>query len=240
MAASSSLTWRAFWVAKQGHRQDEYEDAFAACADVGRFALADGASETAFAATWARLLVESFVAQPGAWSAWLPVARERWQQECACDDLPWYLEQKLAQGAAATLLGISFTGRARWRAAAVGDTCLFHLRGERLQRAFPLRRSDEFGNQPDLLMSLLQPSTRCKRYSVAGTWAAGDVVLLATDALAQALLREAEDGTPTWHAVASIESQEEFAAAIETRRRGGLIRNDDTTLMIVSARSAKK
>ncbi len=237
MAAPSLLGWRAFWLAKQGHRDDEYEDAVAGDAAAGRFAIADGASESAFAATWARLLVEAFVARPGPWSEWLAGARSAWQQRCTAGAaLPWYLEEKLAQGAAATLLGVSFSGPDRWRAAAVGDSCLFHVRGGRLERSFPLRHSTQFGNEPDLLLSRTIPgSVRCKRWNTNGTWRPGDVLLLATDALAQSLLREAEAGHGAWTACMSVDSQEQFAAAIEGRRRRGLIRNDDATLLIVSA-----
>src|SRR5260370_42032120 len=80
MTRADPPRWRALSVPKHGHTEDEYEDAWAADPDAGRFAVADGASESAFAGLWARLLVEGFVAapQPPALLLWLAVPRRRW------------------------------------------------------------------------------------------------------------------------------------------------------------------
>jgi hypothetical protein len=59
------LDWTAYWQPKHGCTTDEYEDAWAADSAAGRFAVADGASESAFALTWAGLLAEGFVATSG-------------------------------------------------------------------------------------------------------------------------------------------------------------------------------
>ena len=57
---SFPVYWQAFRLPKRGHSADEYEDAYAANPYVGRFAVADGASESSFAALWAQLLVNGF------------------------------------------------------------------------------------------------------------------------------------------------------------------------------------
>src|SRR5262245_28195785 len=115
------LRWQALHLPKRGHSAQEYEDAFAADCAAGRFALADGVSESSFAREWAGLLVESFVRSPGRWSEWLPGARQRWREQVGGRELPWYAEFKLEQGAHATLLGLAFAGPAGWDAWAVGD-----------------------------------------------------------------------------------------------------------------------
>src|SRR6266404_6244133 len=51
-----ALSWHAFAVPKRGNSTEEYEDAFAANPNAGRFAIADGASESSFASLWAKLL----------------------------------------------------------------------------------------------------------------------------------------------------------------------------------------
>src|SRR5271166_2476342 len=94
--ASPALVWKAFAVPRAGHTCAEFEDAFAGDPHSRRFAVADGASESAFAAAWARLLVENFLQKPGPWSGWLPAARQRWQEQCQSDNMPWYLEEKFA------------------------------------------------------------------------------------------------------------------------------------------------
>ncbi len=62
MPTTPLVRWQALHLVKAGNDPSEYEDAFAADADRARFAVADGATEASFAARWARLLVEGFVA----------------------------------------------------------------------------------------------------------------------------------------------------------------------------------
>jgi hypothetical protein len=105
------LRWHAFHTHKHGNAPEEYEDAFAGDASAGRFAVADGASESSFVAAWAKLLAQGFVADEGRpWRAleWLTPARQRWAAEVDPLPLPWYAEEKREQGAYATLLGIAF------------------------------------------------------------------------------------------------------------------------------------
>ncbi|MBO0697489.1 MAG: hypothetical protein J2P46_03780, partial [Zavarzinella sp.] len=91
------LRWRSFLVPKVGHGPDECEDAAAGDPDVGRFAVADGASESYAAGDWARLLVEAFVAA-GPTDDWLKEPREAWQQDAAGGAVSWYAEDKFARG----------------------------------------------------------------------------------------------------------------------------------------------
>src|SRR3954471_6828632 len=102
-APALPFRWRALRLPKRGHTPEEYEDAFAADPAAGRFAVADGASESAFAGEWARLLAEPYVAASGPGTGWLEGARDRWVAALAGRELPWYLEEKFEQGAYATL-----------------------------------------------------------------------------------------------------------------------------------------
>src|SRR5262245_9803398 len=192
------LSWRALHLPKHGHTAEEYEDAFAADPAAGRFAVADGASESAFAALWAKILAEGFVATarpPWGKAEWLAPLRRRWAGEVDPQALPWYAELKREQGAFATLLGLALRPPAgarpgRWRALAVGDSCLLRLHDGQLVDAFPLDRSADFGTQPPLIGS--RPAAASPRPAVrqaCGTWKAGDRFLLLTDALAQWALR---------------------------------------------------
>src|SRR5436853_480862 len=152
------LSWQSHFLPKRGHTLEEYEDACAVDGLAGRFAIADGASESSFAGAWAKIAAESFVATPGPWSRWLPPARLRWHNMFAGLDLPWYAEDPFKQGAFATLLGLALTPGgsgtlASWQAWAVGDCCLFQVRHNALLRAFPIRRSADFDSRPQLLGS---------------------------------------------------------------------------------------
>jgi hypothetical protein len=219
---------RALSLPRRGNAADEYEDAFAADPAAGRFAVADGASESSFAGLWARLLVDGFVRPaPG----WLAAARQSWAARVDGQVLPWYAEAKRADGAFATFLGMVLAA-GRWHALAVGDTCLFQVRGDRLATAFPLAHSDEFGNRPRLIGS--RPSAAAQTHAEGnGDWQTGDRFLLMTDALAHWFLRRHEAGERPWEEFGQLsEGDGGFAEWVEQRRRDGL-RNDDVTVVMI-------
>src|SRR4051812_45572427 len=110
-APALPFAWQAFHLPKNGSTADEYEDAFAGAPERGRFAVADGASESSFAASWARLLADGFVQAPGTpWQemSWIGPLRQRWAEEVDGRPLPWYGELKREEGAFATLLALAF------------------------------------------------------------------------------------------------------------------------------------
>ena len=146
----------AWWAPKSGNTASEYEDAYAVKPEALRFAVADGASETSFARQWAELLVEGFV--QGAPSAaelrdFVTPLQAAWAEGQKGKATAWYSERKAADGAFSSLLGVTIEGD-RWRALAIGDTCLFVVRSGKMLRAFPLERAEQFSNRPSLLSSI--------------------------------------------------------------------------------------
>src|SRR5262245_12932177 len=103
-----------FHLPKRGEKAEDYEDASAADPVRGRFAVADGAAGSSFSSLWARLLVEEFVgsarAQPSPWAEWLPGVQERWVSAVSARPVasatPWFVEDRLRQGAFAAFLGL--------------------------------------------------------------------------------------------------------------------------------------
>jgi Protein phosphatase 2C len=246
-ADDSPLRWSVAFLPKQGYRQDEYEDAYACDAAAGRFAVADGASESAFAGLWARLLVEGFVAAPEALASWtwLEGPQRHWSGEVMGLELPWYIEMKRTEGAYATLLGLDVRPPTRerpglWRAVAIGDSCLFRVRKGQYVRAFPVKQASAFDNAPRLLRSRTEPLPEAT--STSGALLAGDRLLLMTDALAMWFLSAHERGGRPWEALAPLLSGEQhegaFADWIEEQRAGDALRDDDVTLVIIDVGSA--
>jgi Protein phosphatase 2C len=228
-----SLGWRAYAMPKDGHGRDEYEDAFAADAAAGRFAIADGASESSFAGDWANLLVQGFTRQAGPWSGWLPAARKTWHETLKDREFSWYAENKFLEGAYATFLGVSFRRPSlSWQAVAIGDSCLFQMRDNRLLRCFPMRHAGAFGNQPALIGSR-RSRTKVKRRHCSGDWQEKDQLLLMTDALAHWFLEKAEDHQEPWKEIMSAATQEDFEAWIVKNRAKKELRNDDVTMMVI-------
>ncbi|HYV37350.1 MAG TPA: hypothetical protein VE988_16700 [Gemmataceae bacterium] len=231
-----ALTWQAFTAPKAGGSRAEFEDAVAADAASGRFAVADGASESAFAATWADLLVEDYLKKPQRWVTWLPLVRQRWQELCHKTELPWYLEEKIAEGAYAAFLAVAFQNQTQWQAKAIGDCCLFHVRDNRVLRAFPLERSQDFGSRPTLLCSRFhaehQPA-KCLR--LRSDWREHDCLIMATDALALWFLLQVEAGKMPWTTCLRLENQQQFVDWLKQMRDAKKIRNDDTTLLVINS-----
>ena len=225
----------AWWAPKAGNAAQEYEDAYAVEAAALRFAVADGASETSFAKQWAEMLVDRFVHEPPAPAGlreWIAPMQAAWAGANQPKATAWYAEEKARDGAFSSLLGLAID-HGRWRAMAIGDSCLFVVRSGKILRAFPLDKAEQFSNRPVLLSSVARANQRVwdEVRSDEGELQGRDQLLLMTDALAQWFLVEAEMGRRPWAALAKATTQEAFSAFVDLLRSGGALRNDDTTLV---------
>jgi hypothetical protein len=241
------FAWQVFHLPKDGSSADEYEDAFAGQDSTGRFAVADGASESSFAACWARLLAHGFVESEGKpWreGTWLGPLRQLWAKEVDGRPLPWYAEEKRDLGAFATLVGVAFRSspeadkEAIWRGLAVGDSCLFHTRRGRLRTAFPVKKSEGFNNRPRLIGSRGGPTgDEAGWQHTTGRCRRGDSFLLMTDALAAWFLEQNEQEQQPigqlMQLLAADDPHGAFVPWVEERRARRTLRNDDVTLMII-------
>jgi hypothetical protein len=235
--AVSVAQHRCFSVPKRGNSREEYEDAVAADAATGRFAVADGASESIFAGEWANMLCEAFVAAPPSRETigtWLAKLQKRWLAGVSKKAVPWYIEEKLQDGAFATFLGLIVDGdekRAKrsWRAIAVGDSCLFHVRDDAMIVSFPMEKAAGFGTRPHLIGS--RQSGSVDLTAAAGFLEPGDQLFLMTDALAEWFLTQHEKGRKPWQRLARL-TQERFAELVDSLRDTKRLKNDDVTLLI--------
>jgi hypothetical protein len=231
-------------VPRHGHSPDDCEDFAAVDPRAGRFAVADGASESWQGGLWARLLVEDFVRGPGgtggAWMDGLAPLQHRWAEAAPApgETPPWWLEDRLRRGAFATFLGVELLpgegASWRWRALALGDSCLFQVRGGALMTSFPLTRADDFGNSPWLLGSRTPAR---QPVHTEGEGRAGDRLWLMTDALGQWFLRRLEDGGRPWEELQPLlegaDAEARFGGWVEERRRERQLRDDDVTVVAV-------
>jgi hypothetical protein len=237
---------RALWAAKDGNSAAEWEDAFACDPEAGLAVLADGASQGIFSRLWARTLTRRYLIgrpdldDPAAVSDWLAGCRVEWMSGIHYNDLHGLEQDKIDRiGAAATFLAFEVHrgGReVRWRVGAVGDTCFLCIRDGRLVVSFPLACSDDFGIAPDLTTTLPRLAPQIRFVTVEGTGKVGDLYGLATDAVAEFLLRCYElDEAPDWQRYWDMDQegwQEEVRRLREQRR----IVNDDSTLLMVRVR----
>jgi hypothetical protein len=257
-----TLAVQAFWLPKAGNTADEYEDAFAYSVAAGCFAVADGATDSAFAGRWAQSLVRRFAAAPPplsppsrrAFRTWLAPLQGAWHAGIDWPRLPWYGVEKARAGAFSALVGLTLVGGAapphaspaapspagarRWHALAVGDSCLFHVRDDTLLAAFPLQRAEQFSIRPVLLSS--NPANNRRVWEAVwlgdGTWQPEDLFFLATDALAHWFLAQHEAGAKPWGTLGALQTDADFAACIAALRQERRLRNDDVTLLTVRPR----
>lgn len=246
-----------FWLPKAGNSETEYEDASRVVypqrigvsgRGTARIAVSDGASESAFAREWANVLTDAFVSRTpdlddmsaDSLRDWLTPTQEEWRKQVPWERIPWHGEAKARAGAFATLLGLTIGAASTrstvlsWRALAVGDCCLFVVRNNSLQVSFPLEDHAEFDNNPALVCSNPANSEGLwedvKRDS--GECSAGDLLILATDAIAAWFLALNASGEKPWEALGELD-RSEWDEWVKEERRDGLMRNDDTTVVII-------
>jgi hypothetical protein len=238
------------WQPKHGNAREEYEDALyptrsgTRSGRVLRIAVSDGATESSFSRLWARQLADAYghgTLTPPLWQSSLSPLRAAWNDAVSTLKLSWYAEEKLRAGAYAALVGLTlrdgmFGEDVAWEAIAVGDCCLFTVRDDTLEHAFPLSKSDEFGSSPHLLGSRQRHGRALDEspLEASGRWRAGDVFYLASDAVAQWFLRRHEEGGRPWRTLDTFSGprgRRRFSAWLEGERRCARIRNDDSTLI---------
>jgi Protein phosphatase 2C len=244
--AANDWDIKVFCCPKLGNSREEYEDAWAhrqTRTPVGiRVAVADGATESSFAKLWAVLLAESYVRSEVAGAeffARLNPARRLWRRRLAGRSLPWFATEKAEQGAFAAFLGVEIDAHTnRWTALAVGDCCVIQVddvgKEMRVVETFPLQESSQFTMSPYLLGSRSDgESLKDHIRTGKGSLRDGDMLLLATDAMAAWLLKRNEEGRPLWKWLyRRLGTPESFAAIVAYGRKNGL-RNDDFTLVRV-------
>lgn len=240
---------------KAGNSEAEYEDAFWPRFLEGesnnfRFSVADGATETSFSGIWARQIVRAFgkghIDFENRLSN-LSELQQRWWKIVHQRPLPWYAEEKALKGAFASFLGLlleedkALNGelQRQWKAVALGDSCLIHIRGEEILALFPLDRSESFTNRPLLLSSTQAVSDQFLEHLcvMKGAWMPGDIFYLMTDAIAHWFMRELEEGQRPWHILQELDTtdqEKQFHGLIAELRMNRAIRNDDVTVLRVT------
>lgn len=247
-----------FSVPKEGDVPADWEDGAAVgmCRDASgqisaraRFAMVDGATETYESRRWVEQLINSFMSQEqdkeadcpalehGSMNAWFKSMQERWHAEIpSAVDYIDYL--KFSRGTLATFIGgelIALDGDApAWRAAALGDVVLFHVRNDRLVTHFPPLQSNDFNSAPEGICTL---PGRLGRMSAQlmfqhGCLAPGDSIFIATDAFAKWIISLVDRGNEEiWPLLGSLAHPSTFTKLVTEGRRVMGLNDDDITLM---------
>lgn len=229
----------AITMSKASAAPDENEDAHGIDPEGGYVAIADGASSSFGAAEWARTLCGTFLRRrpldvmPS--QAWISEATSVFRQP-QFDDEEWFVAEAAQRGAHAAFAGVGVLRqeeRLRWRAVAVGDCVVIHLRTSAegdlpIVTAFPIAHSAAFPARPVLLSSAADGHPPV--CYIAGSASIGDIWLLMTDELARFALRRHESGDSLW-AFLARGSEAEIRSLVASARASGAVADDDMTLV---------
>lgn len=237
---------------KKGSSAREWEDGAGfdpgdpASRRVPRCIVVDGATEAYDSIRWVAQLVESFLGvesdgrpdlEAPSISAWFQHMQRLWLERAPATFASIFEERKFHQeGSFATLLGCELhldTEEPCWRAVALGDAVLFHVRGGRLIQEFPRIATDGFGIDPDGVST--QPSQLPRMEAglqfADGGLADGDQLMLCTDALASWAVHALAEGDEPWATLAAIEDPRAFGALVDDLLVARKLKNDDVTLL---------
>ncbi len=241
---------RLFTLAKDPEQPGAYQDA--CCVDTEHHiaAVADGVSSALFSGPWAAILAEAVVADsPNPSNAeefgvWLERQRARWAASIDTSSLAWHQKAKLPGGAFSTLLYARVCavdeartgafGGYRLAAFALGDSCLFQIRGGELVRSFPLETSGQFEVDPIVLGSVDLGRDHLLQFAILDEMCyPGDELVLCTDAVAEWAVRCYEHGEPPGWSDFWQMSEDDWRSGVAWLRQERQMRIDDSTMLMV-------
>lgn len=209
-----------------------------------KFAISDGATESSFSKEWSDLLVSCYKDKPFD-LAKLPLTindvSETWQSITSTIDLPWYAQQKLENGAFATFLGITLNlAEQTFESVSIGDCTLFQVRNNELICSFPITSFEDFGNTPSLFATNSKYQTdfeKSVKY-LNGQAESGDLLIIASDALAMWFLKRLNEGERPWQNLLTLLNYEyyqtDFSNWTFNKIKENEIKNDDISVVLIN------
>lgn len=231
------------------------EDAQDSNVQQGLFCVADGAGTTLFSNVWAEILVRQFVqaplmtADPFEMEWWIRQAQKGYRERAPqSDKLNWNARQKaLEQGAYSTLATLRFNHLEAFSATAkllvVGDSCVIVGYSQKQQIVpFPLEHAEEFDRAPYCVPALLKNLNRYTLYPKTKevTLSPGDIVILATDAVARWIISGGgtSNANNAWKAFLEVAQKTEgdWPEFINDCRTNQSMVDDDSTAIVIRLR----
>ncbi|MCC7006385.1 MAG: hypothetical protein IT497_07055 [Ottowia sp.] len=218
------------------------EDALEIAVKQDRLAISDGASESFDSQTWAALLVNKFVREPGLNQEWLDQIITDYLAQYETANLSWSKQAAFERGSFATLLGVeSFPGLSTVDVLSIGDSLVVLMEDGSCTAAYPYSHFEDFQKRPELFCTASAHNTffqakdffskHHKTWRLKSTRA--PLLLCMTDALGEWALRNAHDGTPKWETLSSISKLSQLESLVLSEREAKSMRTDDVTLIAI-------
>ena len=224
---------RRWTIGKQATEPHLNEDACAYSNVNGVFAVSDGASESFDSRRWARILVRRYVRRPRVDEAWLKRAIAEYDTAFDRASLSWSAQAALDRGSFATLSGLIFTPTGV-SLLGIGDSLTVLDDGTEICSTFPYVEPDEFRANPLLLSTIFDRNVAVLGGDFGVNWRvdSGHTVFCMTDAIGAWLL---SDRSERMGLLRNLRSRAEFVALVESARADGIMRRDDTTLLVIGS-----
>lgn len=244
------LQSRVFRLPKDVEHPDEYQDAYAVDPQRGVAAVADGVASAIFSRQWAEILVEAALSDPPdpddaeSFAGWLQERRRAWSESIDVSGLAWFQKAKLPLGAFSTLVWVQVApleeeregafGGYRLRGYAIGDSCLFQVRRGELVRMFPALAAEQFAADPVVLGSVDLNRDQLQQFvALDETCYEDDLLVLASDAVAEWAVRQFEAGTPPdWDRYWQM-THAQWEQEVAELRHERQMRYDDATMLLL-------
>lgn len=243
----SSIKIKSFLGPKGGVDYHDGEDRFAMNVELGRFAVADGVSQSFLPNLWAEILCEAFVkSQVKADKNWIEeYAVSQMASDChywgqqseaflsnGTEDENFWLQLKRDKYhyAGSTLVGIVFADKLL-HYNVLGDSCLFlYNKGTgKLNSYSTVNEQEGFTNHPDFLWSAGNVVGKSKYGQLP---LAPGYVLLATDKISEWIIKRYAQDSHLIERLWSLDSHEAFMSLVEESRSDNSMDDDDVALMI--------
>jgi hypothetical protein len=223
----------------------ENEDALEWSGDVDLevVAVCDGATESFAPRQWARDVAKKFLTDQNINRDWISSAAATHISSFDVSSFTW--SQQVAafeRGSFSTLLGLRFANDPMGvDITAIGDSFVMLCSDDSIVRTFPYQHALEFDQRPELISTIsawneklftpeLSPDRRV-------FWDLSKdpnpIILVMSDALGQYMLQQNEKGDLNVRGFTALRSPEMYASMVDDARKCGLLRNDDTTLVVI-------
>ena len=231
-----------FSLQKRREEAKTNQDATAISTDERIFAIADGVSQAPFSKIWSNMVVKKFIEKPFASDLneqklkdWLEGIRKEWGSEIDQRKSPkMILDRAKEVGGSTTFLGMRIQKKKKkyekLQLFGIGDTNMFLIRNNRIKEKFPIMSVESFTDQTIGLCSIDNASQKfleLKEFNAKR----GDIVILATDALAKWIFESANLGQSPWNKI--LKNKNDIQNFIGKLRDTKKIDDDDTTCIII-------
>lgn len=225
-------------VAKQQSEPHLNEDASAVSKQLRTYVLSDGASESFASQQWARLLVAKFLRKQTIDSAWLQQAISSYEKAFDRETMSWSAQASYDRGSFATLLALTFDDDHQGLSIiGIGDTVVVLDNGEEICSSYPYTEAEQFRANPLLLSTIPDRNSALLAALPQTYWRLDNnpkaKIYCMTDALGAWLLADPAARLPV---LRSLRTRDHFVEMVEAARAEGVMRRDDSTLLVLGWR----